>query len=85
MQELIREYNDAANYNLGIKGNLINVCAIGFSLAEKYGKLEEVKSYLNELPPSSAFKNPSPGLDEFIAGLNSLQMTQENNFETKVR
>ena len=85
MQELIREYNDAANYNLGIKGNLAKVCAIGVSLAEKCGKLEEVRSYLSELPPSSAFNNPSVGLDEFIAGLNNLQMTQENNLEAKVR
>lgn len=81
----MQEFNDAANYNLGIKGNLTKVCIAGLSLAEKCGKLEEVKSFLNELPPASAFKNPSPGLDEFIAGLNGLQVTQENNLEAKVR
>mgnify|MGYP005776308597 CR=1 FL=1 len=87
MQDLIRKYNDAANYGLGRKGNLANVCAIGISLAEKCGKLEEVKTFLNELPPAAAFKNPSLGLDELIAGLNNLQATQtiENNIEIKTR
>ncbi len=84
MQELIRSFNDAANYNLGIKGNLAKVCAIGVSLAEKCGKVEEVKSYLSELPPASSFNNPSVGLDEFIAGLSSLNMTQTIE-ESKVR
>ena len=85
MQELIRKFNDATNYNLGRRGNLTNICAIGVSLAEKCGKLEEVKGFLAELPPATAFKNPSPGLDEFIAGLNSLQVTQENNLEARTR
>ncbi len=79
----MQKFIDATNYNLGRRGNLARVCAMGVSLAEKYGKLEEVKEYLSELPPASAFKNPSPGLDEFIAELNSLQVTQ--NFETKTR
>ena len=81
----MNEFNNAANYNLGIKGNLTKVCEIGLSLAQKYDKLEEVKSFLSELPPASSFKNPSPGLDELITGLNSLQVTQEQNIETRTR
>ena len=81
MQEFVNE----TNYNLGRRGNLTNVCAMGLSLAQKYGKLEEVKSFLSELPPASSFKNPSPGLDELIAGLNSLQVTQEQNIEARTK
>ena len=80
----MQEFIDATNYNLGIKGNLTKVCVAGLSLAEKYGKSEVVKNYLNELPPASTFKNPSLGFDELIVGLNNLQMTQTFE-ETKVR
>ena len=80
----MKEFIDATNYNLGIRGNLTKVCAIGISLAKKYGKYEELVSYLQQLPPSSAFKNPSPGLDELITKLNN-DIIIENNIETKVR
>ena len=77
----MQEFIDAANCNYGLGNMLTEVCDKGIALAEKYGKVEEVVGYLNELPPAKAFKNPSPGLDEFIARLNDLRVTQENNLE----
>ena len=80
----MQEFNNAANYNLGRGGRLTEVCARGISLAQQYGKLEEVITYLQELPPASSFNIPSQGLDELIAGLSNLQVTQTIE-ETKVR
>ena len=81
----MQEFNNAANYNLGRGGMLTDVCAKAISLAQKYGKLEEVTSYIKDLPPASSFNNPSPGLDELIVGLNNLQMTQEVSVEARTR
>ncbi len=81
----MQEFNNAANYNLGRGGMLTDVCAKAISLAQQYGKLEEVTSYIKDLPPASSFNNPSPGLDELIAGLNSMQMTQEVSVEARTR
>ena len=81
----MQEFNNAANYNLGRGGMLTDVCAKAISLAQQYGKLEEVTSYIKNLPPASSFNNPSPGLDELIAGLNSMQMTQEVSVEARTR
>ena len=81
----MQEFNNAANYNLGRGGMLTDVCTKAISLAQQYGKLEEVTSYIKDLPPASSFNNPSPGLDELIAGLNSLQTTQEISVEARMR
>lgn len=72
----MKEFIDAANYNLGRGGNLTTVCAKGIALAQQRGKEKEVVSYLQELPPAKSFNNPSSGLDELIAGLSNLQITQ---------
>ena len=61
---------------MGRGGNLTTVCAKGIALAQQYGKEKEVVSYLQELPPAKSFNNPSSGLDELIAGLSNLQITQ---------
>ena len=81
----MQEFNNAANYNLGRGGMLTDVCAKAISLAQQYGKLEEVTSYIKDLPPASSFNNPSSGLDELIAGLSSLQTTQEISVEARMR
>ena len=77
MPNLIDKYNDAANYNLGRKGNLTQVISIAIPLAIAKGKLPELTNYLNSLPPTEALNNQSLGLEQLLASLNNQAPTVE--------
>ena len=73
----MKEFVDATNYNLGIRGNLTKVCVTGIALAQERDKLQEILDYLKELPPVQTFDNPSVGLDSLVADLNGMQELEE--------
>ena len=78
----MQEFIDATNYNLGRGGMLTEVCVEGLKLAYKFGKYDELVSYLKELPPESALN--AKGFDDLVSSLDG-GLTKENNLEARTR
>lgn len=78
----MQKFIDATNYNLGRGGMLTEVCVEGLKLAYKFGKYDELVSYLKELPPESALN--AKGFDALVSSLDG-GLTKENNLEARTR
>lgn len=63
-KELFENFNEQANYNFGIKGNLSKVVVSYMALAKSMGKEDVAIQMISELPPAEKLNNPDMRLDE---------------------
>ena len=77
-RELFEKFNDQANYNLGVRGNLSNVVLAYKDLAKSMGKEDVALEQIASLPPASALENPDYRLDEIktIYGIEQPEVVQ---------
>lgn len=79
-KELFKQFNDAANYNLGIKGNLSNVVVNYAKLAAAMGKEEIANEKISQIPVEG-LNNPDPRLSAIV----EMYAPQTVELEARVR
>jgi len=63
-KELFEKFNEQANYNLGVRGNISKVVVAYNDLAKGMGKEDVAINMISSLPPASSLNNPDYRLDE---------------------
>ena len=62
-KELFEQFNEQANYNLGVRGNISKVVVAYNDLAKGMGKEDVAINMISALPPSNALVHPDPRVD----------------------
>lgn len=83
-KELFEKFNEQANYNLGVRGNLSKVMVSGLELAKSMGKENIALKQLFELPPSNTLVHPDQRLDGIKAICETMIQEQEVVEERKM-
>lgn len=78
MRELFEKFNEQANYNLGVRGNLSEVVVAYTALAKGMGKEDVAIDMISSLPPASSLNNPDMRLDE-IKAIYAPEMVNEQS------
>lgn len=77
-RELFKQFNDQANYNLGVKGNLSQVLVAGLNLAKGMGKEKIAVEKISSLPPAEALNNKDPRLDSLVSMYTQDMVVEES-------
>ena len=77
-KELFDQFNEQANYNLGVRGNISKVVVAYADLAKGMGKEDVAIDMISSLPPASALNNPDYRLDQ-IKAIYAPEMVNEQS------
>lgn len=76
-KELFKDFNEKANYNLGIRGNLAEVIVSYMNLAKGMGAYEKACEKVSDIP-FEGLNNKNAKLDAIANMYNKQEYTLEN-------